>query len=669
MRLCIRFGSRLSKWRMPSVVLIAMISLALPLCAQTFDLEHDRVKMASLSGLMRFHTGDDPEGKLGWAHADFDDSQWPLISSEKDWSSQGYPGLSGFAWYRFKVIVPDDHKQFALYIPQIRTSYQVFADGKLVGSFGGFPPNATVYAIRRHVVLLTPEHGGQMEIAIRVWHWPQWAMYFGGGMTSAPRIGDADVLNDWKTVQDKGDLWELSAQNCSALLNLLYGCAGLALFLMRRKEREYLWYGLSGIFFGFVFLVNDYATFHDVAELVSDPSTDMLAAAGFFSFFMFVWMMMGGRRTVWVWLTVASFCLHAATWIVLATSDLPISTGNILLLLIDIPISVGPVVLLAQGVRRGDLEARLLLIPVGLNTLANWIGNVLIVILTAGYTWIRPMWTLWDRTFDWPFPFSLYDLSIWILQLAIVAIVVVRFARSRREEDQFKSELEAARAMQQLLIPEKMPAVPGFRIESAYRPAKQVGGDFFYIRPEGEQGDLLIVGDVSGKGLKAAMTVNLIVGALRTLPAMTPGHVLAALNDGLIGQMQDGFVTCCVARIGADGKVTLANAGHLPPYRDGIEMNVTPGLPLGISSGIEYEETVFSLEPGSSLTLVTDGVVEARDSKGQLFGFERTAAISDESADQIAAAAEQFGQDDDITVLKIRRLAHDPSGGLKGLAN
>jgi phosphoserine phosphatase RsbU/P len=663
MRLCIWSGLRQSAWRKRSVVLVAIISLALPVWAQVFDMERDRVQMASLSGLMRFHTGDDADGKLGWARADFDDSTWPLISSDKDWSSQGYKGLSGFAWYRFKVVVPDDRKQLALYIPQIRTSYQVFADGKLVGSFGGFPPKATVYAIRRHVVLLAPEHGSQMEIAIRVWHWPQWAMYFGGGMTNAPRIGDNDVLNDWKSVQDKASFWDLLAQNCSALLNLLYGCAGLALFLMRRKEREYLWYGLSGIFFGSVFLVNDYATFHDVAELVSDPSTDMLAAAGFFSFFLFVWMMMGGRRTVWVWLTVASLCLHAGMWIVLATTNLPIATGNILLLLIDTPISVGPVVLLAQGVKRGDPEARFLLIPVGLNTLANWIGNVLVVILTAGYTWIIPLWTLWNRTFDWPFPFSLYDLSIWILLLAIVAIVVVRFARSRQEEDQYKSELEAARAVQQLLIPEKMPEVPSFRIESAYRPSRQVGGDFFYIRPESEQCVLLVVGDVSGKGLKAAMTVNLMVGALRTLPTLTPGQILAALNQGLMGQMQQGFVTCCAVRIARDGAVIIANAGHLPPYLDGIEVPVAPGLPLGITSGLVYEETALQLNPDSSLTLVTDGVVEARNAKGELFGFERTVAISDASADEIATAAEQFGQDDDITVLKITRLADAPSSG------
>jgi hypothetical protein len=642
---------------MRSVAPLVLAALALPVCGQVFDMEHDRVQMAPLDGMMRFHTGDDAEGKLGWARADFDDSTWPLISSDKDWSSQGYPGLSGFAWYRFKVIVPDDQKQLALYIPQIRTSYQVFTDGKLVGSFGGFPPNGTVYQEHHHVVLLPQEHGGQMEIAIRVWHWPRWANYNGGGLRGIPRIGDAGILDEWKSLQDKVTFWDLSAQNYSALLNLLYAFIGLALYLMRRNEREYLWYSLSGFGFGLSLLVSSYAAFRDVPEFVSDPLTDMLLAVGFSSFFMFVWILMGARRTVWLWLTVASIALHAAIWIALVGTNLSVAAGVVLFLLIDIPVSVGPVVLLAQGVRRGQPEARLLLIPVALNTLANWIGDVLWAAVAAGISWVRPVWTLWSRTFFWPFTFGLLDLSIWILLLAILAIVVVRFVRSRREEDQFKGELEAARAVQQLLIPEKMPDVPGFRIESAYSPSRQVGGDFFYIRPESEQSVLLVVGDVSGKGLKAAMTVNLMVGALRTLPTLTPGQILAALNQGLMGQMQHGFVTCCAVRIARDGAVIVANAGHLPPYLDGIEVPLAPGLPLGISSGLVFDETTFRLDAGSSLTLVTDGVVEARDAKGELFGFERTAAISDASADQIAQAAERFGQDDDITVLKITRLA------------
>jgi phosphoserine phosphatase RsbU/P len=124
--------------------------------------------------------------------------------------------------------------------------------------------------------------------------------------------------------------------------------------------------------------------------------------------------------------------------------------------------------------------------------------------------------------------------------------------------------------------------VPGFRIESVYAPATQVGGDFFRIVPEGDGGVLVVVGDVSGKGLRAAMTVSALIGTLRTIPLVSPGWILNALNSGLAGNLHGGFVTCCAARITHDGRVTIANAGHLSPYRNGFEVEVGAGLPLGI---------------------------------------------------------------------------------------
>ena len=105
---------------------------------------------------------------------------------------------------------------------------------------------------------------------------------------------------------------------------------------------------------------------------------------------------------------------------------------------------------------------------------------------------------------------------------------------------------------QQRLVPPAVD-VPGFRIESVYKPAAHVGGDFFYIRPLERGGVLVVVGDVSGKGLKAAMTVNLVIGALRTMPPLPPTRILAALNRGLVGQMQGGFVTCCAVRVDRGG--------------------------------------------------------------------------------------------------------------------
>jgi serine phosphatase RsbU (regulator of sigma subunit) len=149
------------------------------------------------------------------------------------------------------------------------------------------------------------------------------------------------------------------------------------------------------------------------------------------------------------------------------------------------------------------------------------------------------------------------------------------------------------------------------------------------------------------------MTVSAVIGALRSTPPVSPAWILSALNYGLSGQLHGGFVTCCAARITQDGMVTIANAGHLSPYRNGAEVEVEPGIPLGIFAGAEYEETQFTLNPGERLTFMTDGVVEARNASGELFGFERTLRVSNSGAVAIAQAAKDFGQEDDITVLSV----------------
>jgi serine phosphatase RsbU (regulator of sigma subunit) len=172
---------------------------------------------------------------------------------------------------------------------------------------------------------------------------------------------------------------------------------------------------------------------------------------------------------------------------------------------------------------------------------------------------------------------------------------------------------------------------------------------------------LIVIGDVSGKGLKAAMTVSLIVGTLRTLIDYTqePTEILQGMNRRLFGRVQDGFATCVVLRLKPNGEATIANAGHLAPFRDGEELPLRGSLPLGLSEDVAYEELVFRLHEGETLTLYTDGIVEARNATGELFGFERAQMLTQERqpAEQIVAAACAFGQEDDITVLLIRRLA------------
>lgn len=187
-----------------------------------------------------------------------------------------------------------------------------------------------------------------------------------------------------------------------------------------------------------------------------------------------------------------------------------------------------------------------------------------------------------------------------------------------------------------------------------------MGGDFFQIIP-GEDGSVLaIIGDVSGKGLRAAMLVALIVGAIRTLVEFTrnPADVLRGVNQRLCGRLKNQFATCLALHIAADGKATIANAGHVPPFLNGCEMPLDGSIPLGIIEGAPIEEKSLILEPGGRLLLTTDGIIEAQNKQRELFGFVRLGelALEDRSSVEIAAAAQAFGQEDDITVLRIARL-------------
>jgi serine phosphatase RsbU (regulator of sigma subunit) len=175
---------------------------------------------------------------------------------------------------------------------------------------------------------------------------------------------------------------------------------------------------------------------------------------------------------------------------------------------------------------------------------------------------------------------------------------------------------------------------------------------------------LIVLGDVTGHGLKAAMMVSLIVGAIRTETAHgnDPLTLLRALNQRLYGR-GDVFATCFALRIDPQGNVELANAGHLPPYLNGEEMEMAGALPLGMVADAEFSTMSFLLKPGDTLLMMTDGVAEAQDAQGQQFGFDRIARMAQQtvSAAEIASAAQAFGQQDDITVLRVVRERADAS--------
>jgi len=269
-------------------------------------------------------------------------------------------------------------------------------------------------------------------------------------------------------------------------------------------------------------------------------------------------------------------------------------------------------------------------------------------------------------TFElWGYVISLGTLSM-IFSLFLITIMLLRrFLRVERKREQWKAEIEQARQIQHVLIPEELPRIAGLSIESEYRPAREVGGDFFQIMPGQEVGSaLIVVGDVTGKGLQAGMLVAVLVGAIRTAAQYDsdPLTLINSLNDQLSGR-GGASATCLILRITADGEVTMANAGHLAPYLNGKEMQMEGALPLGMLPGADFPVMHFHLALGDTLMLMSDGVAEAQDPQKRLFGFERIEEMLQRpiSAAALASAAQSFGQEDDILVLRVQRKVHSES--------
>jgi hypothetical protein len=257
--------------------------------------------------------------------------------------------------------------------------------------------------------------------------------------------------------------------------------------------------------------------------------------------------------------------------------------------------------------------------------------------------------------------FSALSLETTLLLLAIV-FAVYRYSVDQGERQAaLEQEFKSAQELQQVLIPETLPSLEGYAVTSAYRPAQQVGGDFFQLIPRPDGSALLVLGDVSGKGLKAAMTVSLIVGTIRTVADTVddPAEMLAILSRRLDGRLQNGFVTCIAVRLDAEGECTLANAVHPAPFLNQHELNLPGALPLGLDPTTKYENIRLRLAIGDRLTLYTDGLLEARNPAGDIYSFERLRVLmaTHPDAKQATDAAVAFGQEDDITVITLTRLA------------
>jgi serine phosphatase RsbU (regulator of sigma subunit)/anti-sigma regulatory factor (Ser/Thr protein kinase)/predicted ester cyclase len=251
-----------------------------------------------------------------------------------------------------------------------------------------------------------------------------------------------------------------------------------------------------------------------------------------------------------------------------------------------------------------------------------------------------------------------------------------RLDQELRERERFEQELRVAQRIQQALLPKELPLLDDWDIVPYYQPAREVGGDFydFLTLPDGRMG--VIIGDVSGKGIAAALVMANTQSVLRAVARrgnIAPGQVLAEANEVLYAYIPSGtFVTCFYGVLDPkSGRLVYANAGHDPPYSqqggDAQELRAR-GMPLGLMPGMPYEEKEDVLAAGDDLLLYSDGLVEAHDPEGQMFGFPRLRKLvmaqsggsGEELVDILLAELVRFTgadseQEDDITLVTLER--------------
>ena len=249
-----------------------------------------------------------------------------------------------------------------------------------------------------------------------------------------------------------------------------------------------------------------------------------------------------------------------------------------------------------------------------------------------------------------------------------------RLEQEIRERERVEQELQVARSIQQASLPKEVPELEGWQVSPYYQPAREVGGDFydFLELPSGQLG--LIVGDATGKGVPAALVMasarSMLRAVAQALGSSSPGDVLGRVNDALFTDIPPNmFVTCFYAILDPkSGSLTYANAGHDLPYlhRSGTAEELRArGMPLGLMPGMGYEEKEITLQAGESALFYSDGLVEAHDPKGEMFGFPRLRELIAEHGDKrslgdllleelYSFTGEEWEQEDDITLLTLR---------------
>ncbi len=676
---------------LPCLFLLAAAALN----AQT-QAQPDRIARVTLGqsavplyGPWKFTIVDSPiDPKTGqplWAEPDFDDSKWETVDLTPKagatdpiagltgyvpgWTDQGHPGYWGYAWYRIRVRLetPPDEKLALAGPANLDDAYQVFDNGELLGHFGDFNGKApTTYYTQPKMFPLTqsanPGVGFKLDsstqvLALRVWmgRYTMLQSPDAGGLHSAPVLGEAGAVAADYQIRWLELVRGYASSAFEALLFGLLAVFAFSLILLDRSDRVYLWMGSLFLLIAALAILEVIAAWTEIqGAAINNLLTDGLVVPLISAAWVMVW---------WVW-----FGLQRPSWLPRLTAGLTLSymasrvlneeifpgllphsvaihflAVSLAVRLLFFALLVGIVI---EGVRRQGLE--------------GWLVLPVVVLFGIG-TYTNELTILHIRMYWFPFGLivNLHQVSNLLVGATIALLLLRRLLQSVKRQRLMALDVKQAQEVQQVILPEARLALRGLTIESEYRPAREVGGDFFQIIPHKADGSLLIVaGDVTGKGLKAGMLVALLVGAIRTAARFSddPVVVLGELNQRLMGR-SDAQATCLALRIEAHGAVMLANAGHMPPYLNGEPLPMEGAVPLGMIESVEPSVMRFQLMQGDRLTVMSDGIVEATDANGKLFGFERVAELLRKAttASEVAGAAQAFGQEDDISVIAVTR--------------
>jgi sigma-B regulation protein RsbU (phosphoserine phosphatase) len=595
------------------------------------------------------HDGDETQ----WSSPEFDDSAWNTV----DLDNLG-PARQGWHWYRRRVNFGPGRRELRLLLAGGDGTYELFVNGIRMSG----PTLCSSFLVSRPVEAVFPvsDGNGIFQVALRTrvppgyaaWHLPQF---------TSVTIGFPTAIEYERQALESQRLYGLAPSICINLLLCLAGLNVLALYALQQTEREYIFLGLYlllvGISNGLSILQSSGLLPLSANFLIADPLIYAWVIAQIEFTYSFA-----GRRVGRVWRIyeaslLVPLMLSVVTWVGWFVSE----TYVLIEAAATTPIGLLLSALLFVWYHQDNREAGWLILP----SLAPAVSTALFDLGTASISlgW-RPFNFLVEPIQMGPIALQLVDMGTLLFLLSIAVVMFFRFSRVSREQARAAAELAAAREIQRHLVPAVLPSLPNYAIEAAYLPAREVGGDFYQVLPQTDGSIVIVIGDVSGKGLGAAMTGAFAIGALHALAAeiSDPPQLLSRLNREVLRGQDSGFITCLCVKLSPNGQMTISNAGHLPPYKNGEELTSVGGPPLGLFPDLVYSESRFEINCGDSLTLLSDGVVEARGPKDELFGFERTQALTlrSASADDIAAAAQQFGQEDDITVVKLRHTPVEP---------